>query len=78
MHSSLPFEGQNQLIAELLDRQDDVLNDLERLNIRIERWIAEISQNRRAKQQRQAQVATNGQESDTPIESDNNDLSEAA
>ena len=76
--SVLPNESQYQFIAELLDRQDDVLNQLDRLNERIEQLISEISQDRRAEHERHAQIATINQVADTAVDSSDNRLNEAA
>ena len=72
--SGLPNECQYQFIAELLDRQEDVLNQLDQLNGRIEKLIGEIGQDRRAEHERHAQIATNS----TAVDSDDKGLNEAA
>ena len=73
-----PNQEQHSFISEMLKRQDDVLKQIDQLNDRIERLISEISQDRRAENERQDQNATPVLQSDADVDSDDTARREAA
>ncbi len=77
-HSSGPNQGQYHFIAELLERQNDVLNQIDHLNERIEAFIQEIGQDRRSERERQFQIDANSEALGWHGDSDEKNLGEAA
>ena len=73
-----PNQEQHQLIADLLDRQDDALIQIDQLNARIEQLIKDISQERQEKIERQVKALATNQKPDPAVDASTEDRSEAS